>query len=50
MACYSGAFVLDADGTELFSRTIPVDYAVEVKRYLDATFSHVSPGAYGYHG
>jgi len=49
MACFSEAYVLDADGTELFSRTIPVDLAVEVKRYLEKTFSRASLSVYGYH-
>lgn len=49
IACYSGAYVLDADGTELFSKTISVSEAVGIKEYLSSELPHLTVGAYGFH-
>lgn len=49
IACYSGAYVLDADGTELLSRTMPVDVALGLLGWLRSELPGVLPMAYGFH-
>ena len=49
LACYSGAYVLDAEGNELFSTTISTEEAVAIKEYLDHELPHLTVGTYGFH-
>jgi Cof subfamily protein (haloacid dehalogenase superfamily) len=49
LACYSGAYVLDEEGNELFSSTIPLDDALEIKAYLERELPHITVGTYGFH-
>ncbi|MBR3224110.1 MAG: HAD family hydrolase [Atopobiaceae bacterium] len=49
LACYSGAYVLDHEGTELFSTTIPTSDAVLIKEYVSAEFPTMTVGTYGFH-
>ena len=49
LACYSGAYVLDHEGKELFSTTIPTADAVLIKEYVSAEFPTMTVGTYGFH-
>ncbi len=49
LACYSGAYVLDEDGTELLSETFDAVVAADVKRSIKEVFPAVTIGAYGFH-
>ena len=49
IAAFSGAYVLDEKGEELFSKTIPLDLALEVKAYLESDLPNVVAGTYGFH-
>ncbi len=49
IACFSGAYVLDASGDELYSSVIPTSDALEIKRYLDEELPDVTTGTYGFH-
>ena len=49
LACFSGAYVLDAQGNELLSTTIALDDAVEIKRYLVRELPDLTVGTYGFH-
>lgn len=49
LACFSGAYVLDHEGNELFSSVIPTDEAVQIKRYLETELSDVLAATYGFH-
>ena len=49
LACYSGAYVLDEQGNELLSRTIPLEDALKIKQWLADELPHVTVGTYGYH-
>lgn len=49
MACYSGAYVLDEKGTELFSCTIPTELAIKAKRIAEEEFPTLTVGTYGFH-
>lgn len=49
IACFSGAYVLDHEGAELYSSVIPTSDAIEIKRYLDEELPDVTVGTYGFH-
>lgn len=49
LACYSGAYVLDEKGNELFSATIPTADACQIKEYLARELPHLTVGTYGFH-
>lgn len=49
LACYSGAYVLDEKGGELFSTTIATEEAVAIKDYLVRELPHLTVGTYGFH-
>ena len=49
LACYSGAYVLDADGTELLSETFDAETADDVKRSIQELYPTTTIGAYGFH-
>lgn len=49
MACFSGAYVLDENGSELFSVTIPLADALEIKAYLERELPDVVCATYGFH-
>lgn len=49
LACFSGAYVLDHEGNELFSTVIDTDDAVRIKRYLDESLPDVTVATYGFH-
>lgn len=49
LACYSGAYVLDEKGVELFSCTMTFDVAMRVKGVVNATFESLTVGMYGFH-
>lgn len=46
---YSGAYVLDGDGTELLSKPIALDEALRIKDYLDERLPKVCVFTYGFH-
>lgn len=48
IAAFSGAYVLDEKGRELYSKTIPIELALEVKAYLEHDLPDVVAGAYGF--
>lgn len=48
IAAFSGAYVLDEKGDELYSKTIPLDVALEVKAYLEHDLPGVVTGTYGF--
>ena len=50
LACYSGAYVLDEEGNELLSRTIPLADALDIKAWLAQELPQVTVGTYGFHG
>ena len=41
--------MLDEKGDELYSKTIPLDLALEVKAYLESDLPNVVAGTYGFH-
>lgn len=49
LACFSGAYVLDHEGNELFSSVIPTGEAVEIKQYLETDLPDVVAATYGFH-
>lgn len=49
LACFSGAYVLDHEGRELYSSVIPTADALEIKRYLEAELPRVVAATYGFH-
>lgn len=49
LACFSGAYVLDHEGRELYSSVIPTAEALEIKRYLEKELPDVVTGTYGFH-
>lgn len=49
IACYSGAYVLDEQGGELFSTTIALTDALEIRRYLVREHPSLTVGTYGFH-
>ena len=49
LACYSGAYVLDDKGNELFSCTIPTELAIKAKRIAKEEFPTITVGTYGFH-
>lgn len=49
LACYSGAYVLDESGNELFSATIPTADACQIKEYLARELPRLTVGTYGFH-
>lgn len=49
MACFSGAYVLDHEGNELYSSVIPTADALEIKHYLEEELPNVVAAAYGFH-
>ncbi len=49
LVCYSGAYVLDEQGTELLSHPIDIDTACEIKRFLDCELPGLTCSEYGYH-
>lgn len=49
LACFSGAYVLDHEGNELYSTVIPTADALEIKRYLEEELPDVVAATYGFH-
>lgn len=49
LVCYSGAYVLDEQGTELLSHPIDIDTACEIKQFLDCELPGLTCSEYGYH-
>ncbi len=49
LACFSGAYVLDEAGNELYSSVIPFEDALEIKRYLERELPDVLAATYGFH-
>ena len=49
MACFSGAYVLDHEGNELYSSVIPTDDAVQLKRYFEERLPDMTVATYGFH-
>lgn len=49
LACFSGAYVLDHEGDELFSTVIPIDDALQIKQFLEEELPRVVVGTYGFH-
>ena len=49
IACFSGAYVLDGEGNELYSSVIPTEDALQIKRYLEDELPHVLAATYGFH-
>ena len=49
MACFSGAYVLDHEGNELYSSVIPTADALEIKRYLEGELPRICAATYGFH-
>lgn len=49
LVCYSGAYVLDEQGTELLSHPIDIDTACEIKQFLDCELPGHTCSEYGYH-
>lgn len=49
LACFSGAYVLDEEGGELYSTTIPLADALEIKAYLERELPDVVAATYGFH-
>ncbi len=49
IACFSGGLVLDADGSEIFSRTFPTDVARDAKDLIDRELPQLAVGTYGHH-
>ena len=49
IACFSGAYVLDADGAEITSKTFSAAVARDAKDLLARELPQVAVGTYGYH-
>lgn len=49
LACFSGAYVLDEHGEELFSSTMPVQDACAIREYLTHSHPDLVVGTYGHH-
>lgn len=49
LACFSGAYVLDEEGNELYSSVISFEDAREIKRYLDRELPNLVSATYGFH-
>jgi Cof subfamily protein (haloacid dehalogenase superfamily) len=49
LACFSGAYVLDEQGNELFSTTIPLEDALAIREFLDRELPDVLVASYGHH-
>ena len=49
LACFSGAYVLDHEGNELYSSVIPTPDALQIKEYLERELPDVTTGTYGFH-
>ena len=49
LACFSGAYVLDENGEELYSSTMPVSDARAIKDYLSQAHPTLCVGTYGHH-
>ena len=49
IACFSGGLVLDADGSEIFSRTFPTDVARDAKDLIGRELPQLAVGTYGHH-
>lgn len=47
-AAYSGAYVVDASGRELYSTTIPLSAALAIKEYLTRALPHIAVGTYAF--
>lgn len=48
LAAFSGGYVIDADGNELYSCTIPLDQAIAIKQFLNTELSGVVVNAFAY--
>lgn len=48
LAAFSGGYVLDEQGSELYSCTIPLAEAIEIKRFLNVELSDVVVNAFAY--
>ena len=49
LTCFSGAYVLDGEGGELFSKTLSVEDAQEICDLVESLFPDIVVGAYGFH-
>ena len=49
LACFSGAYVLDHEGNELFSSVIPTSDALNIKRWISENLPDVVTATYGFH-
>lgn len=49
LTCFSGAYVLDGEGEELFSQTLTVEDAQEICDIVARLFPNIAIGAYGFH-
>ena len=47
--CYSGAYVLDSDGSELLSRPMALEHALRLHDFVSRELPGVTCMAYGYH-
>lgn len=48
ISSFSGAYVLDEEGRELFSKTMTLECACEIKDFLTAEFPQIALGVYAY--
>ena len=48
LAAFSGGYVIDANGDELYSCTIPLDQAIAIKQFLNTELSGVVVNAFAY--
>lgn len=49
LACFSGAYVLDHEGNELYSSVIALEEALELKAFFERELKDVVVATYGYH-
>lgn len=49
MACFSGAYVLDHEGNELYSSVIPLEEALGLKEFFERELPDVLVATYGHH-
>lgn len=49
LACFSGAYVLDHEGNELYSSVIAIEEALELKAFFERELKDVVVATYGYH-
>lgn len=49
LACFSGAYVLDHEGNELYSSVIELDDALEIKAFVERELPDVLVATYGFH-